>query len=210
MDVNVSVVLDKSKAAKAVHEEVDPGPRSADHLGKHGLTDLRDAGFRVAVLLELRHHEQDARETPLAAIKELIYKVGLRSHTAGQQISKKHSGKGMLFVNHTDHLASFDSQRGTSNHCSRRRETLSGNRRNGLLTDEVSLGQDSDGRFLSFFRQDRQLRPAGLKVKEAVRRITLRKKRLLGLEAHDLPALAGLGQKAEGRKLDIFQWLRHG
>src|SRR6185312_417700 len=75
MNLQVSVVLDKSELAELVHEGAHPRPCSADHLRERLLAYLRYHGLRFALLAEIRHQEEQSRKTLLARIEELIYQV---------------------------------------------------------------------------------------------------------------------------------------
>ncbi len=48
--VQSAVVFQEAQFSELVHEEMDAGPRGADHLGQRFLTDLRNDWFRLACL----------------------------------------------------------------------------------------------------------------------------------------------------------------
>lgn len=50
MHVQSAVVFQEAQFSELVHEEMDAGPRGADHLGQRFLTDLRNDWFRLACL----------------------------------------------------------------------------------------------------------------------------------------------------------------
>jgi hypothetical protein len=85
----LAVVLNKTRLAEPVHEEVDTGPGGSDHLRQGFLRDLRNQRFRIPHLAEFRHQQEDSRQTLLAEVKELIDKISLGAHTAGQQKRQK-------------------------------------------------------------------------------------------------------------------------
>ena len=70
--VQPTVVFQEAKFAKLVHEEIHAGPRGADHLSQHFLTDLRNDRFRLALFPEVRQQQQHSRQPLFAGIKELI------------------------------------------------------------------------------------------------------------------------------------------
>ena len=104
MDPDAAVVFDEAELAEAVHEEADAGAGGADHLGQGLLGDLGDQGLRFAGLAELGHQQQDAGQALFAGVEELIDKIGLGAHAAGQQERQEEIGEGMLLVHDADHL----------------------------------------------------------------------------------------------------------
>jgi len=81
---DTAVVFDKAKLAEAVHEEADPGSRSADHIRQGLLGDRRNQCLRLSRSSELGHQQKNPRQALFAGIKELIDKVSLNAHAARQ------------------------------------------------------------------------------------------------------------------------------
>ena len=60
-----------------------------------------------------------------------------------------------------------------------------GDRGQRLLSHKVACGEERDGGFLAGLRNDRDLCAALLKIEDGIRRVSLRKECLLGLQLHD-------------------------
>jgi hypothetical protein len=67
--LNAAVGTDETKLAKAVHKEANAGPRGADHLRQGFLRSGRDEGLWFARLAELRHQQENPRQTLLAGFE---------------------------------------------------------------------------------------------------------------------------------------------
>src|ERR1039458_1226418 len=110
MHLDAAVVIDKAEPAKAVHKEADAGSCGANHLRQGFLRNGRNEGFRFTQLAKIRHQQENSRQTLFAGVEELVDKIGLGAHAAGQQKRQKQVGKGMLFMNHASHLLSSRSE----------------------------------------------------------------------------------------------------
>ena len=84
MHLNATVVADETELAKAIHKEADTRPGGPDHIRQRFLRDRRNEDFRFARLAEFRHQQEDPRQALFAGIEQLIDKIGLRPHAAGQ------------------------------------------------------------------------------------------------------------------------------
>jgi hypothetical protein len=62
------------------------------------LRDGRGEGFRFTQLTKFSQQQENSGQTLFAGVEKLIDKVGLGSHTPGQQEFHLHSGEGMLYV----------------------------------------------------------------------------------------------------------------
>ena len=89
MHLDAAVVADKTELAKAIHKEAHAGPGGADHIRQSFLSNRRNESFRYPGLAEFRHQEEDPRQSLFAGVEQLIDKVGLGSHAAGQQELEK-------------------------------------------------------------------------------------------------------------------------
>ena len=87
--LDAAVVIDKAELAKAIHKEADPRPGSADHLCQGFLRDGRNGGFRSTRLAKFRHQQENPRQTLFTGVEQLIHKIGLDAHAAGQQKLQK-------------------------------------------------------------------------------------------------------------------------
>jgi hypothetical protein len=67
--LDAAVVIDKAELAKAIHEEADAGPRSADHLCQGFLRNGRDESFPFSRLAKLRHQQENPRQTLFAGVE---------------------------------------------------------------------------------------------------------------------------------------------
>src|ERR1017187_10244555 len=85
MDLNATVVFDKAEFAKAIHEEADTGTSGPDHLCQSLLRDGRDEAFVSTRLTKFRQQQENPGQTLFARVEKLINKIGLGSHTPGQQ-----------------------------------------------------------------------------------------------------------------------------
>ena len=65
-------IVDEAQLSEPVHEEADPRPGGADHLGKRLLTDLRNYRLGYALLAEMSQQEQNPSESFFAGIEELV------------------------------------------------------------------------------------------------------------------------------------------
>ena len=78
----------------------------------------RDEGFRFAGLAEFRHQKENPRQALFAGVEELIDKVGLGSHAAGQQELEKQISECGFVMHYPNHFASADLERCAGVHCS--------------------------------------------------------------------------------------------
>ena len=83
--LNAAVVLNEAKLAKAVHKEADSRSGGTDHLGKCFLSNGWYEFLWFTRLAKFRHQKENARQSFFAGIEELIYQIGLSSHTASEQ-----------------------------------------------------------------------------------------------------------------------------
>jgi hypothetical protein len=181
VNLDATVVFDEAHLAKAIHEETDARAGSPDHIRESFLRNRRNQRLLFARLAELGHQQEDSRKTPLAGVEELIDKIGLDAHTAGQQVSHEHLRKSMLLMHDADHLIAFDLERNTVNNGRCGRQTQTFHRRDRFFSDEVAWGQERDGGFFTGARDNSESCAAMLKIEDGVGRISLGEEELLGL-----------------------------
>jgi len=140
MYLDAAVVADKPELAKAIHKEAHTGAGGADHIRQRFLSNRRNEGFRFARLAEFRHQEENPRQTLFAGVEELVDKVGLGSHAAGQKELEKQISECGFVVHHSNHFASTDLKRCTGVHCRCGGHMQAGDRRERLLSDKFTGG----------------------------------------------------------------------
>jgi len=138
MYLDATVVTDKTERTKAIHKEADAGPRRADHIRQSFLSNRRNEGFRFAGLAEFRHQEEDPRQTLFAGVEQLIDKICLGSHAAGQQELEKQVGECGLVMHHSDHFVPADLERCTGVHGSGGGHMQPDDCRERLLSDKIA------------------------------------------------------------------------
>src|SRR6202048_4353414 len=75
MDLDFSVVFDKTQFAELVHEKADARSGRADHLRQGFLTKLSHDRLRLALLAEICKQKEKSGKTLLARIKQLVDQV---------------------------------------------------------------------------------------------------------------------------------------
>ena len=85
MNLDGAVVFNKSEIAETIHEKTNSRPSSADHFRERFLGDFWNQCFRLTRLAEFRHQQQNSCQTLFTGIEELIDKVSLNAHAAGQE-----------------------------------------------------------------------------------------------------------------------------
>src|SRR5450432_1892468 len=103
VDFNFSVVADESQFAELVHEVTDAGSGGADHLSQSFLADTWIDRPRAAFLSEMREQKQEARESLLARIKQLVDQIFFNPAVARQEIRHEQLGKFRLAMQEADH-----------------------------------------------------------------------------------------------------------
>src|ERR1035438_2198123 len=84
MHLDAAIVFDKTELAKPVHEEADPGAGGADHFSQSFLRYLRNQRLWITRFAKFRHQKKNARQAFFTGVEELIDKIGLNAHAAGQ------------------------------------------------------------------------------------------------------------------------------
>ena len=101
-------------------------------------------GFRFARLAEFRHQQENPRQALFAGVEELIDKIGLGSHAAGQQKLEEYVGECRLVMHHSDHFVSADLERCAGVHGSRGRHVQPDNCGERLLPNKIARGEKGD------------------------------------------------------------------
>ena len=110
VDVDFSVVLDEAQFSKFVHEEIDAGPRCADHLRQHLLRHLGEHLLRMVPCAVAREQEQSACQPFFAGVEELVDQILLNPNVSREHIGDEAVGELMFRVEHANHLAFLNAQ----------------------------------------------------------------------------------------------------
>ena len=147
----------KPSLRKAVHKEADAGSRGADHLRQGFLRNGRNEVFRFTRLAEFRHQQENPRQAFFAGVEELIHKIGLGPHAAGQQeLQERSANAGSSCITRIISLPS-DLERRAGVYGSGRGQAQSRHRREGLLSNEVAGGEKRDCGLFAVLRNDGSL-----------------------------------------------------
>src|SRR5882757_879236 len=103
MDLNFSVVLDKTQFAELVHEEVDARSGRSDHLRQGLLAILSSDRLRLVFLAEIREQKEKPGEALFGRIEQLVDQVSCYPDVPRQQIRHEKLGKFRLIENGRDH-----------------------------------------------------------------------------------------------------------
>jgi hypothetical protein len=101
-------------------------------------------GFRFTRLTKFGHQQENSRQTLFAGVEKLIDKIGLGSHTPGQQEFQEHFGEGMLLVHHADHLLPRYLERCTNDNGRGSGHVQPTHARQRLLSNEFPGGEKRD------------------------------------------------------------------
>src|ERR1035441_4600786 len=138
MHADASLVTDKAKFPKAIHEEADTRACRAYHLRQGLLGDLGNQRLGFPRLTKLRHQQEYARQALLAVIEQLIDQIGLRPHAMRKQESQKQVGERMFAMHDTSHLRAIDLECCTRYQRGRSSYVRARHRRNRLFSNKVS------------------------------------------------------------------------
>jgi hypothetical protein len=172
VDVDFSVVLDETQFSKFVHEEIDAGPRSANHLREHLLRHLGEHLFRLVACAVASEQEQSTGQPFFAGVEELVDQILLNPNVSSEHISDEAVGKLMFRVKHTNHLGFLNAKQGGGCDCGSRRHA------NGLTSEtsfskKIARSQDADNCFFTAFIDDSEPHAAFLNIEDLVCWITL-------------------------------------
>ena len=77
--MDIAIVFDESQFSEFIHEEIDSGPRRANHLRQHFLRNLGENFLRMVWRAVARKEQQGARQPLFAGVKKLVDKGLLSS-----------------------------------------------------------------------------------------------------------------------------------
>ena len=75
VDLQPTVIVNKSQFSEPVHEEADPRAGGADHFRQHRLTDLGNYRLGLAFLAKMSEQQQDSGQPFFARIEKLIHQI---------------------------------------------------------------------------------------------------------------------------------------
>jgi len=91
MNLDFSVVIDKSLFSKFVHEEAHPRSSGADHFRQRSLAEGHRDRHRTVFVAEIRQKQEKASEASFAGIEQLVDRVIFDAVVSRQQISQKNA-----------------------------------------------------------------------------------------------------------------------
>src|ERR1700726_507666 len=103
MDLDFSIVFDKTQFAEFVHEKTHARSGRADHLRQRFLTERSHDRLRLPFLAEICKQKKKSGETLFARIKQLVDQVLFNSAVPSQQIRHEQFRKLWLIMNGSDH-----------------------------------------------------------------------------------------------------------
>src|SRR6266581_7918662 len=101
MNFQPAVIVDEAEFAELIHEKAHSGSCRTDDLGEGFLAHLWNYLLGLAVFSKVSQEEQDARESFLAGVEELVHKVLFDANVAGEDVSKKEFGEFRFVVDHS-------------------------------------------------------------------------------------------------------------
>jgi len=110
VDLQPTVVVNKSQFSEPVHEEADPRAGGADHFRQGLLTDLGDYGFRNAFLAKMSEQQKYPGQPLFARIEKLIHQILFIPDVPRQQIGHEHVGNFVFAMKRFHHGVLVDSQ----------------------------------------------------------------------------------------------------
>jgi hypothetical protein len=69
VDADTALLADVAELSKAIHEEADAGPGSANHFCKGFLSYWRNQHLRTRRITVVRHQQEGSREAPFALVE---------------------------------------------------------------------------------------------------------------------------------------------
>jgi len=172
VDVDFSVVLDETQFSKFVHEEIDAGPRSANHFREHLLRHFGEDLLRLGARAVASEQEQSTGQPFFAGVEELVNQILLNPNVSGEHIGDETVGELMFRVEHANHLALLDAEHGGG--CDRSRSRHA----NGLASEtsfskKITRSHDCDNGLFAALVDDSELHAAFLNVQDIICGVTL-------------------------------------
>src|SRR6202521_4096947 len=103
----MAIVADEPQLTKFVHETVDAGPGSADHLGERLLADLRYDRFRRPLLAKICKDQKEARQALFARVEKMVDEIRFPSDVAGPPSRCERKSKLLISSHHRISYAVF-------------------------------------------------------------------------------------------------------
>ena len=100
VDFQGAVVLDEPELAELVHKKAHARPRRSNHFGERLLANLRYDRLGPPLLAEVRHQQEQSRQTLLARIKQLVDQVLLDARVPSQDVGQEHLGELRFLAEH--------------------------------------------------------------------------------------------------------------
>ena len=163
VDVDFSVVFDETQLSKFVHEEIDAGPRGADHLRQRLLRNLGEHPLRLVGCAVASEQEQSTGQPFFAGVEELIDQVLLNPNVSREHIGDKAVGELMFRVKHANHLDSFDTQHGGGSDGGRSRHA-DGLASEASFSKKIAWAKDCNNGLFASFIDDSELYATFLNV----------------------------------------------
>ena len=184
IDLEAAVVFDEAKFPELVHEEVDTGPRRADHLGERFLRQLWQVALRRVRFAIAREQQQRTSEPLFARVEELIDEVLFDPDVSDEHVGDETVRELRLLVQRANHLLFRDPHHRRRHHGCRRThpQRLSCQ---ATLAEKVAGSEHGDNRLFACRRHDRELHAAILDIEDAGRLGALSKDGRTAGEAHD-------------------------
>jgi hypothetical protein len=159
VNAQLTVVLDESQFAEAIHEEADSGAGGANHLCQGFLADFGNHGLWSPVFAELGEQQQGACQALFAGVEELINQIFLETNVTDQQVGHEHVGKLFLIVKHPHHFFPVNSEYGAGRESCGSGHALWLDCGDALFSHEISHAKQRYGCFLAALGVDRKLDP---------------------------------------------------
>ena len=110
MDVESAVVPNEAQFPEFIHEHIDSRASCSDHFCQRFLRDFGERLLRLVFFAIAREQQQDARQSFLRGVEELIDQVLLDSDVPGQKISNESVRELVLFMKDANHLFLFNGE----------------------------------------------------------------------------------------------------
>ncbi len=121
MQFVAKVVFDKPELLKSVHEKAHPRAGRADHLCQNLLTYSWDRHFGHPFFAELRHEQQNSRQSLFAGIEKLIDQIVLISDVSFHQVLDEDGRQLWVPTHGMQHRLLLDMKQDAVSHCGCRR-----------------------------------------------------------------------------------------
>jgi hypothetical protein len=118
VDLETTVVVNKSQFPEPVHEEADPRTGCANHFRQHLLADLRNYGLGHAFFAKMGEQQKNPSQSLFARIEKRVnQQIFFIADVPRQQIGYKHVGKFVFPMKRFHHGFLLDSQNSAIRYC---------------------------------------------------------------------------------------------